>query len=49
MRFPPEIVVVLAPVLVGLAHYVNALGHKERVEAEKVEAIMAILDREQVH
>lgn len=33
VQLPPGIVAVLAPVLVGAAHYVNALGHKERVEA----------------
>ncbi len=49
LHFSPEVVAVVAPVLVGLAHYVNALGHKERVEAAKVEAIVSILDREQVH
>ncbi len=49
VQLPPAYVAIVAPVLVGLAHYVNALGHKERVEAAKVEAITAILDREQVH
>ncbi len=33
VKLPPEIVAVAAPLLVGLAHYVNALGHAERVEA----------------
>jgi hypothetical protein len=33
VHLSPEIVAIAAPMLVGLAHYVNALGHKERVEA----------------
>jgi hypothetical protein len=33
VRLSPELVALVAPVLVGLAHYVNALGHAERVEA----------------
>jgi hypothetical protein len=32
VHLSPEIVAVAAPLLVGLAHYVNALGHAERVE-----------------
>jgi hypothetical protein len=33
VHLSPEIVAVAAPLLVGAAHYVNALGHAERVEA----------------
>jgi hypothetical protein len=40
-------------VLVGLAHYVNALGHAERVEkaanAKAADVLTAVIDREQVH
>jgi uncharacterized membrane protein YfcA len=37
LRFSPEVLAVVAPVLVGLAHYVNAFGHEERVEAKALE------------
>jgi hypothetical protein len=43
VQLPPEYVAVVAPVLVGLAHYVNALGHKERVEAVAHEKAVGML------
>jgi F0F1-type ATP synthase membrane subunit c/vacuolar-type H+-ATPase subunit K len=53
VQLPPEYVAVVAPVLVGLAHYVNALGHAERVEkaanAKAADVLTAVIDREQVH
>ncbi len=50
VRLPPELVAVVAPVLVGLAHYVNALGHAERVEAvaqeKAVVMVASVINRE---
>jgi hypothetical protein len=46
VQLPPNVALFVAPVLVGLAHYVNALGHKERVEEAKVQALMGLIDRE---
>ena len=45
VHLPPEVVAIAAPILVGLAHYVNALGHAERVEAvAKDKAIAMVTD-----
>jgi hypothetical protein len=49
VRLPPEMVAVVAPALVGLAHYVNALGHKERVEAKALEIATAAVNQEGLH
>jgi RPA family protein len=53
VRLSPELVAVVAPVLVGLAHYVNALGHAERVEAaanaKAVELTTEAISQERVH
>jgi hypothetical protein len=50
VRLQPEIVAVVAPVLVGLAHYVNALGHAERVEkvanTKALEMVTDVINRE---
>jgi hypothetical protein len=48
MQLPPEMVAVVAPVLVGLAHYVNALGHKERVEAKALELATEAVNQERL-
>jgi hypothetical protein len=53
LKFSPEVVAVAAPVLVGLAHYVNALGHKERVEAaaneKAADMLTDVINREGLH
>ena len=43
VHLSPEIVAVAAPLLVGLAHYVNALGHAERVEKTANEKTVEVL------
>lgn len=46
VQLPPGIVVVVAPMLAGLAHYVSALGHAERVEAKALELTTAAVNQE---
>jgi hypothetical protein len=50
VRLSPEVVAVAAPLLVGLAHYVNALGHAERVEAvardKAIEMVTDVINQE---
>lgn len=50
LRFSPEVVAIVAPVLAGLAHYVSALGHRERLEAaataKAVDMLAAQVDEE---
>lgn len=49
VHLSPEVVAVVAPILVGLAHYVNALGHAERVEAKALELATEAVSQERVH
>jgi len=45
VHLSPAIVAFAAPVLVGLAHYVDALGHADRVEAvAQTKAIAMVTD-----
>jgi hypothetical protein len=50
VQLSPALVAVFAPILVGAAHYVNALGHKERVEAaaqdRAVDMMTDVINRE---
>ena len=39
VHLPPEIAGIAASVLAGAAHYINALGHKDRVNAEIAAAV----------
>lgn len=52
VHLPPEIVAVVAPLLVGLAHYVNALGHAERVDAaaqdKAVDMLESVINQERL-
>ena len=51
VHLSPAIVAVAAPVLVGLAHYVDALGHAERVEAvandKAIAMVTDVINKEQ--
>jgi hypothetical protein len=52
VRLSPGIIAVVAPVLVGLAHYVNALGHAERVDTlaeHKALAMVTDVVNQEVH
>ena len=43
VHLPHELVAIAAPILVGLTHYVNALGHAERVEAVAQDKAIAMV------
>lgn len=53
VHLPHELAAIAAPVLVGIAHYVNALGHAERVEAvaqdKAVTMLAEVINREAMH